>query len=377
MLRVGVGVTAMLKGIASDTLDGIGYYSKYLLERLTKCSSICHTPVLFGSIKGINFDHYPDVLRLRDFTSSIAISSIFRLPFFDSEMIKERFDVFHSTDHRIPFFRNTPCVATIHDAIPFSNPEWASFKHNYLISPVFRNSAKRADRIITVSQYSKLRISEFFNISVNQIKVIPNGVDERWFKGVDSDRLNFLINRHGLSDRYVIAVGTLQPRKNIERLIYAYAALPEGVRNCYDLVVVGRAGSGCEAVVRLLNDSALNSRVRWLRYLPAADLEALVKGAACLAFPSLSEGFGLPVVEAFAAGTPVLTSNTTALPEVAGDAALLVDPTDIEAISDGLRAILDHPQVAADLRFRGSRRALLYSWDKVAKDTVGVYESLV
>jgi alpha-1,3-rhamnosyl/mannosyltransferase len=189
--------------------------------------------------------------------------------------------------------------------------------------------------------------------------------------------LEELLQKYELPKQYVIFVGTLQPRKNIKRLIRAYQTMRTQLRQEFGLVIVGRAGWGCDSTVNFIQESAQKDKVKWLKYLPQDHVETLVKGASCLALPSLAEGFGLPVVEAFAAGVPVLTSNTTSLPEVAADAAWQVDPTNVEDIADGLEKILDDKMLSEQLKIKGSVQARQFSWERTAKETVAVYRSLL
>src|SRR5690606_21388960 len=147
--------------------------------------------------------------------------------------------------------------------------------------------------------------------------------------------------RLALPERYFLAVGTLQPRKNIKRVIDAYRRLPESARSGSELIVAGRAGWQCEEEIAALTSGLCGGNIRWVNHLSDNDLIIAVQNATALVFPSLCEGFGLPVIEAFAAGTPVITSNTTSLPEVAGDAALLIDPLQVTKISEAMLAILE------------------------------------
>jgi glycosyltransferase involved in cell wall biosynthesis len=186
-----------------------------------------------------------------------------------------------------------------------------------------------------------------------------------------------LRRKYNLDKDYIISVGTLQPRKNFSRLIQAYRTLDKEIQQNFDLILVGRKGWCCDDILEQVKDTSFTGSVRWLEYVPDHDLLDLVKGSTCLAFPSLAEGFGLPVLEGFAAKVPVLTSNVSSLPEVAGGAALLVDPYDVEAISDGLRQILDEVGMSEILKSKGDLRVKEFSWKRVTLETVDVYKSVV
>ena len=189
--------------------------------------------------------------------------------------------------------------------------------------------------------------------------------------------MNETLRRYGLPDKFFLFVGTLQPRKNIARVIEAYRSLPQGIRNEVPLVIVGRAGWQCDEIADALASGNYGTSVFWLRHLPDDDLLAVMKAATALVFPSLYEGFGLPVLEAFAAGTPVITSNGTSLPEVAGDAALLVDPVDIASIAEAMLRLLENPELVNILREKGYVRAREHSWDRTALMTLDVYRRVL
>lgn len=377
IMRVGLGVTSLARGLLHHGVDGIGYTTLELYRQLVGPQQMQVLPVSFGHSAFEQIDPNNPGLLLPRFGPLVGPSTLTGLPIWGNKQLERKVDIFHATDHYIPKLGKTPMVATVHDAIPFTHPEWTPLRHRLLISPVFKHSARWAQKLITVSHFSKAQIVDYFGIAPEKISVIPNGLNERWFKPVDHLQLEALLRKYQLPKRYVIFVGTLQPRKNIESLIRAYQSLPAQLRREFALVIIGRAGWGCDGTVNFIYESAQNDHVKWLKYLPQEHLETLVKGAASLALPSLAEGFGLPVVEAFAAGVPVLTSNTTSLPEIAGDAALLVDPTRTESIADGLVQILDNPALATQLKMKGLARARQFSWERTAEETVAVYRSLV
>jgi len=375
-LRIGLGVTSLARGLLHHGVDGIGQTTLELYQQLMGPLQEQVLPVSFGQNAFKQIDPSNPGLCLPRFGPLVGLSTLTGMPIWGNSALERRLDVFHATDHYIPKLGKVPVVATIHDAIPFSHPLWTPLRHRLLISPVFRLSARWAQRLITVSNFSKTQIVDYFGIAPEKISVIPNGVNERWFRPVDHLQLEALLQKYQLPKLYVVFVGTIQPRKNIERLIRAYQTLPTQLRHEFALVIIGRAGWGCNDIVHFIHESATKDNVKWLKYLPQEHLETLVKGAACLALPSLAEGFGLPVVEAFAAGVPVLTSNTTSLPEVAGDAALLVDPTRTENIADGLVQILDNRALVKQLKMKGLTQARRFSWERTAKETVAVYRSL-
>jgi len=376
-MRIGLGVTSLARGLLHNGVDGIGQTTLELYRQLVGPQQMEVLPVSFGHDALEQIDPNNRGLLFPRFGPLVGLSTVTGFPIWGNKHLERKIDIFHATDHYIPKLGKTPLVATVHDAIPFTHPQWTPLRHRLLISPVFRLSARWAQRLITVSHFSKTQIIDYFGIAPEKISVIPNGVNERWFRPVDHLQLEELLQKYELPKQYVIFVGTLQPRKNIKRLIRAYQTMRTQLRQEFGLVIVGRAGWGCDSTVNFIQESAQKDKVKWLKYLPQDHVETLVKGASCLALPSLAEGFGLPVVEAFAAGVPVLTSNTTSLPEVAADAAWQVDPTNVEDIAAGLEKILDDKTLSEQLKIKGSVQARQFSWERTAKETVAVYRSLL
>jgi glycosyltransferase involved in cell wall biosynthesis len=267
-------------------------------------------------------------------------------------------------------------VATLHDAIPLAHPEWANPKHRALKNRVMRTAARWADCIITVSQAMVPIIVEHFRIPLERISVVHNGVDDVWFEPVPSELRAKVRSRHGVAPGFFLTVGTLQPRKNIGRLLEAYRALPNSVRKQHPLVIVGRASWGVNDLIPTLRAAEAAGDVRWLDYVSDEELRALFHSAHAFVFPSLYEGFGLPVLEAFASGIPVVTSNVSSLPEVAGDAALLVDPLDIDALRDGMLRVTEDIALRARLVAAGSLRATQFTWRACAQQVLAVYRTV-
>ena len=280
-------------------------------------------------------------------------------------------DVYFATDYRVPRLRNTPVCATVFDAIPLSHPQWANPRMRGVKNWMLRRSMAWADRVLTISHAMVPEIVEHYGIDESRITVTPLGVDESWYVPESPERCAAVRRRYGLLPDYLVTVGTLQPRKNIPRLVEAWMRMPPRFRDGRQLVIVGKSGWRAEETHKLLNDHA-SSGVRWLERVPDADLHAIYQAARGFVFPSLYEGFGLPVVEAFASRTPVITSTVTSLPELAADAALLVDPRDVDAIADAMMRIIDDDALVADLRARGFERARRYTWNLCAANTLRV-----
>jgi glycosyltransferase involved in cell wall biosynthesis len=260
-------------------------------------------------------------------------------------------------------------VVTIHDCGFYDHAECFSRAFATWYRWLIPRLARRARRVITVSHFSRRRLTEFARVAEEQIVVIPNGVG-RQFAPVDSDTIARTKQELGLPARYVLSVGSLDPRKNLARLLEAWRQLPTddwGLK----LLLVGGSHQNFQAV-GLAHDVP---NVAMAGYVDDEHLPAVYSGAELFVFPSLYEGFGLPVLEAMACGTAVVCSHATSLPEVAGDAAVLVDPREPEAIAAGIRRVLEDGELRASLGRRGLARAGQYTWESAAQSTWQVLEA--
>lgn len=378
-MKVGFGTTALARSIAHGGVDGIGSYTQELGRALLAGGGIDLVPagyrafvgddVLPGARPPVNLGRHAVMATLGAVSPWKCVA--------ERELVTEQVDVFHATDHLIPKLSAMPVIATLMDAIPLSNPEWTTVKLAALRRWLLRRSGAWADHVITISEYSKNSIVEHFGIAAERISVVPLGVHPRFFEQFDGTTRDEVLKRLGLPAQFFLCVGTLQPRKNLDRVIDAHASLPADLRREFPLVVVGRAGWGCESLVARLRASETEGSARWLQYLPDLDVRALMQSASALVFASLGEGFGLPVVEAFASGLLVIASNTTSVPEVAADAAILVDPCNAGDIADAMRLVTEHPREADALREAGLARARELTWQACAEKTVAVYRSVL
>ena len=378
MIKVGFGVTVLERSQSVGGIDGIGTYTNELSREFSKWNDqIILSPFTVGVSKFSKNLLNKSIFRFPNFKFSVFSSTYTWLPFIGGTKYSSPLDIVHATDHYIPNVGKTPLVATLMDAIPLTNPEWTSSDYRSIKNYFWKRTTKWADRIITISEFSKMQISESFGIPKEKITVTPLGVGSNWFQEVPESKIANVIAKYQLKKDFFISVGTLQPRKNVSRLIEAYLSLPDAIKNNRPLVIVGRSGWGCNDLVTKLASNHFGSSVRWLEHLPFDDLLPLMRSAKALVYPSLYEGFGLPVLEAFASKVPVITSNTTSIPEVAGDAALLVDPTDSSSIALGMQKIINHQTLSSDLIKKGYLRALDYSWERTALKTIEVYDQVL
>lgn len=267
--------------------------------------------------------------------------------------------------HVIPAVCPVPAVVTVHDLGYRFFPDAHPWRQRLYLDLSTRYSAGRAVRVIADSEATRRDLTRLYGVPAEKISVVYPGRDEA-FGYCDPVAVRA---RYALPETYILHVGTLQPRKNLLRLMEAVDALPEAVH----LVLAGRPGWLAEPILAAAR--ARGQRVRLLEYVPEADLAGLYSGAAAFAFPSLYEGFGFPVLEAMACRTPVVSSDTSSLPEVVGEAGLRVDPLDVAALAEALRRALTDAAVRADLIGKGVQQLQRFSWDRAARETWAVLEA--
>jgi glycosyltransferase involved in cell wall biosynthesis len=240
-----------------------------------------------------------------------------------------------------------------------------------------RYSARRAARLLVISQSTKDDVVRFCDVSPDNVIVTYCGVDEQFAPRSRHEVEAFRATK-GLPSRFILYLGTLEPRKNVPQIVRAYAALrSDDLSRHYKLVIAGAKGWGYDEVFAAVEQNDLKDDVMFAGYVPAEELPLWYNAAELFVYPSLFEGFGLPVLEALACGTPAITSNVSSLPEVAGDAALTITPTDTRALSEAMIRVLRDAALRAQLRERGLRQAAQFSWQRTAQQTAQVYADVL
>jgi glycosyltransferase involved in cell wall biosynthesis len=282
-------------------------------------------------------------------------------------------DLLHTQFLRPPR-SDVPCVTTIHDLSFERFPGFFSPRMALRMRLSVPWSARHSAAVITGSQHARNEIMELYGLPGDRVHVTPYAADES-FRPMSAESCATVLAGIGLQPGFLLCVGNLQPRKNLERVIEAFAALPPSVRP--RLVIAGPQGWRSSRVFESVRRHGLHGEVQFAGHVSSEQLVALYNGAAAFAYPSLYEGFGLPVLEAMACGTPTLTSNVASLPEVAGDAAVLVDPRDVDSIRTGLEQVLLDTELRGRLRDAGHLQAARFSWGRCGRDTAAVYRSVL
>jgi glycosyltransferase involved in cell wall biosynthesis len=283
--------------------------------------------------------------------------------------------LFHGMEHLLLPLRRVPTVLTVHDLIFERLPRHHKPLNRWYLHLTLPLFCRRATHIIAVSEHTRTDLIALYQIPPEKITVIPEAADSR-FRPASDEAIDLARVSYGLPDRYLLCVGTIEPRKNLGRLLAAWEPLYLA-GEAPPLVIVGRRGWLHDDFFAALERSPARDGVIFPGWMLDDDLPAVYAAAELFLFPSIYEGFGLPVLEAMASGAPVACSNAASLPEVAGDAALLFDPHDVEAVRGALRAALSDAALRQDLRQRGFQRAMRFSWDRAADETLALYRQLI
>lgn len=292
--------------------------------------------------------------------------------------MRDRLSLFHS-QYVLPLFLPCKSVLTIHDILYESNPEFFPELHKNLLKVFVPFSAKKADRIISVSEFTKKQIIKYYGVPEEKITVIYEGASDKFAPIRDNDLISSVLRRYGIEKKYILFVGRIEPRKNIAGLLKAFVYVKKRGKKDLCLVIVGNQDRLFreKELFDKIEEMGLGSNIIFTGGVSEDDLPVLYNGAEVLVYPAFAEGFGLPVLEAMACGTPVITSNTASLPEVVGEDGILVDPYSFEEIGQAMERILSNHNLRQELITRGLERAKKFSWQATAKKTIEVYKKVL
>lgn len=360
---------------------GVGYYTYHLIRSMAQLSSVAHTYTLYL--------RYPvsDVSRFFDVDASTAkcfVPKTLKFPYFWAQMRlpfelwRHPQEVYFFPASIIPLsYVPEKSVMTIHDVAFLFFPEYFSSSLRRWLTLATEQGIQKARKIIVVSEATRQDLLAYYGIDAENVITIHHGVHEM-FHPLEQHVIAPLQQKYRLETPYILCVGTLQRRKNIPRLIQAFYLLKEKYHLPHKLVLIGQKYADLpeDEIFATIERLFLDEEVIWTGYVPAQDLPALMNGAEAFVLPSLYEGFGMPLLEAMACGTPVACSNISSLPEVIGECGVLFDPYCVESIVDTLYQLLGDQDLRAELRARGLTRAASFSWSTCARKTLSVLESV-
>lgn len=371
-LRIGINATALL-----SPRTGIGQYVYHLGRECLEAEDISPS-FFYGTWKTqLRAQPLPNIDTIKTYIKkavpwSYEIKSLIFQAQFSAGLLKHPVDVYHEPNY-LAFRFPGPSVITVHDLSWIRHPETHPKQRLAAMSRYFPRSLERAAAILTDCSFVKKELVEMFGLNPERVTPVLLGVSPDFYPR-DASECNAFLAEHGLAfGQYVLSVGTLEPRKNIPALIDAYSKLPADLQQRFPLVLVGMRGwltSGLEARMKPLVERGV---IKPLGYVADEMMPLIYSGAAAFVFPSLYEGFGLPPLEAMACGAPVISSKSSSLPEVVGDAGILIDPLNVDMLAESLRSVLEDRAFAEVLAQQGIKRAAGFSWKKTAAETIAVY----
>lgn len=359
---------------------GVGYYTEHLLQHLLQEADADDEFLVLSNrtvetstclpLNGQDAPHVVDTLRF-------PIRNVWLQTLLPLSLRRLSPTIAHFTNSITPLLDRTPTVVTIHDMTLNLFPRLHPLRKQLLTRPLVAFAARQADAIIAVSHSAKNDIVRLASVPAERVHVIYEAAAPAFRPIRDAALLDQVRRRHSLADRIILYVGAIEPRKNLPRLFEAYAALHHSHELPHQLVCVGPFGWGYEEVQRCIETLGLQQAVRLTGYVPFEDLAPLYNLSEIFVFPSLYEGFGLPVIEAMACATPVITARTSSFSEIADGAVETVDPLQTESIADALLRLSRDAERRRELGQRGHRRAQKFSWTRAARETLTLYRDVI
>jgi glycosyltransferase involved in cell wall biosynthesis len=271
-----------------------------------------------------------------------------------------------------------PCkvVAVVHDISYEHIPETFRVIERARMKLTIRRTARKADHVVVPSEYTRQDLICTYNLQPERVTIVPLAADENFRPVTDADELARVKKRYDLPDSYLLGLGSVQPRKNLVRLIEAYSILSDK-RDLPPLILVGKKAWLFEDSLKAAKEHGVEDKVRFTDFVPDEDLPGLYTLSTCFVYPSFFEGFGIPPLEAMQCGSPVIAGDRTSLPEVVGNAGILIDPFDVTSIADAIDRMLSDSELRDDLRQKGFERAKVFSWKRAARETLDIFERVM
>lgn len=368
-MRIALNILA-----SGGSLSGMARYARNLIPSLAKVDErneyvlyVSRDEALRYSGLGANFQLAPTV-------ASRPLRIMWEQTGLPADLKQRRIDVFHGLSFVTPLVKTCRQVVTVHDMTFFLFPQYHGFIKRHYFRSLIPRCVRRADQVIADSESTKADIVRILGAEAEKIKVAYLGTDERFRPGKDAATSSRLRANYGLSRKVILFVGLIEPRKNLETLIRAYAMLAGAARDSC-LVLAGPLGWGYQAVFQAVSECGVKDRVIFPGFVPEEELPGLYNLADVFVYPSLYEGFGLPVLEAMACGVPVITSNVSSMPEIAGGAALLVEPSDARGLACAIGRVLADQELRQRMSREGIERSSPFTWERTARETLAAYEA--
>jgi len=364
----------------AKTRGGIGTYTRELISQLVEIDRenryfiFINTPVKQNIVvNAANFSMIESSVTRRHYLTKDIWHQLF-LPFF---LKNNHIDVYFNPRYILPYFSGSKMVVTIHDMIAFLYPEIWPGVSGFRIRQYIKISSKRADKILTVSNCAKNDIMRILNVPEEKIKVIPCGINKELYNpNYDKSLQNAMIKKYRIIKKFILAIGPMGKRKNHDRLIQAYSNLPNTIKEEYQLVITGEKKGCYQDLLKIIDQLDLYEAIIFPGFIPEKEMPVLINAASIFIFPSLYEGFGIPLLEAMACGTPLLASNVSSVLEVAGNAVLLFNLRSIQEMAYAIKRLISDEVLRKRLIHRGFLRIKKYSWKTSTKGLLHTFEEI-
>lgn len=357
--------------------SGIGVYAYNLIESLLECAPdddfVCFVDPKTQSL-------LPEKAKAEAAVINVGVVSLSlrQHVVFPATSRTQDLDIYHYPHFDMPLFQPYPSVLTIHDLHPMLIPGYTSALKRLYFKWIATLNARRARAVIAVSENTREIVSEYLGVPSEKIMVVYNGVAEQYRVIEDSILINRACEKYGLPPGFVLFVGNHKPHKNLERLLEAYSNVDAGLQEKHPLVLAGKGSDAEDTALRAkIAQLGLMDNVRLVGFVSNEDLPLLYNAAIAFVFPSIYEGFGLPVVEAMRCGVPVITSDTSSLKEIGQPAARMVDPYNVDDLSAALMQVLSDPALRGEMRYSGLKWASTFTWRQAAEQTLSVYRMAI
>jgi glycosyltransferase involved in cell wall biosynthesis len=386
-MKIGIDARSILNPEKGEAI-GVGHYTYQLIRHLLKNDKENEYVIFFDfrvREKDIKKFTQPNVqIKFYPFSDyKKYLPGAYNEILGTATLQKENLDILHTTSayNRIPMTYRGKTVVTFHDMAMFNIPEYLPSMRRTRNKAVAKLMARKADKIIAVSRSLQNDVKKFLSVNDEKISVIYSGLDSRFFKEPETD-MNKVLGKYNITKKYILFLGTLEPSKNISRLLQAFADFKAKRKNKnsskfeYQLVLAGKRGWLSQEYQQLIKDLGLTKDVIFTGYIIGDELVPLFRGAEFFIMPSLYEGFGMTVLEAFATQTPAIISHVASLPELAGDAAYFINPISIEQLAQAMLSFANDVNLRNQYREKGLEQAKKFDWDKTALETLSIYKSL-
>jgi glycosyltransferase involved in cell wall biosynthesis len=372
-LRICVDLSAGIHGSA-----GIGRYTLQLMNGVVAADAESQYTLFYNRPEDaqapINLQHLPArtiPYSEKEWRFRTLLAHLLHRP---QDSLLGQADVFHATNNVLPHLVQIRSIFTLYDLAFRLHPATHTRLNRWFLATMMPFFLRKADHVIAISKATARDAMELYNLNQEKITVIYGGITPHFRPVTDERRQQQIRSHYSLPHRFILFVGTLEPRKNLPNLLRAFAAANTGE---VKLVIAGKKGWFYQPIFNLVRELGIEQEVQFLGFVPDEDLPVLYSLAEVFAFPSLYEGFGLPVLEAMACGAPVITSNISSLPEVAGDAAWLVEPSDVQGMRLAIERLVNEPTLRQEFSRRGLVQSSQFSWRRAAEETLDLYRHVL